>query len=195
MKNLLIILSAFALIFTSCSSDLEKRVADLERRTATLERGGTSAANSISGTNSIAQPVSTNPSISTASNAAPETKPDGPVPTFAFSKESHDFGTIQEGDVVNEVFTFTNNGEAPLIIESARGSCGCTVPQWPKDPIPVGGTGEIQVSFNSKGKPGVQNKTVTITANTYPKITKLSVKANVQKAETTTASTSGPVKN
>ena len=188
-------LSGCALLFTSCSSDLEKRVSDLERRIATLERGGGSASNTISGGNSIAQPVSTTPSISTASTAVEEVEPDGPTPTFAFAKESHDFGSIQEGDVVNEVFTFTNTGEAPLIIESARGSCGCTVPKWPKDPIPVGGTGEIEVSFNSKGKPGVQNKTVTITANTYPKITKLSIKANVQKAETTTASTSGPVKN
>jgi hypothetical protein len=131
--------------------------------------------------------------ISSASNQ--DEAPEGPLPTFQFSKESHDFGTIAEGDVAKHTFTFKNTGEAPLIIESAKGSCGCTVPKWPREPIPVGGDGEIEVAFNSKGKPGIQNKTVTITANTYPKITKISIKANVEKDEQATSSVAGPVKN
>lgn len=87
-------------------------------------------------------------------------------PTLDFDKKTHDFGTIDEGDVVEETFTFTNNGKAPLVITSARGSCGCTVPTWTKEPVAPGETGEMLVKFNSRGKRNQQNKTVTITANT-----------------------------
>jgi hypothetical protein len=93
-----------------------------------------------------------------------------------------DFGTITEGDVVDHVFSFVNEGDAPLIISSATASCGCTVPVWPKAPIAPGEQAEIKVQFNSRSKPGVQNKTVTVTANTYPKVTRLKIKANVNKA-------------
>lgn len=113
----------------------------------------------------------------------PEVKPEGPLPAFEFTEENYDFGTIQEGEVVEKVFTFKNIGEAPLIIESAKASCGCTVPEYSKAPIGIGEEGSLTVKFNSKGKPGIQNKTVTVTANTYPKISRLRIKANVIKAE------------
>ncbi|RRO21840.1 DUF1573 domain-containing protein [Flavobacteriaceae bacterium 14752] len=87
-------------------------------------------------------------------------------PTLDFEKKTHDFGTINEGDVVEHTFTFTNNGKAPLVITNARGSCGCTVPSWTKEPIAPGETGEMLVKFNSRGKRNQQNKTVTVTANT-----------------------------
>jgi len=87
-------------------------------------------------------------------------------PTLEFDKKTHDFGTIDEGDVVEHTFTFTNNGKAPLVITNARGSCGCTVPSWTKEPVAPGETGEMLVKFNSRGKRNQQNKTVTITANT-----------------------------
>ena len=112
-----------------------------------------------------------------------EVKPEGPLPIFEFPEEDHDFGTITEGDEVEKVFKFKNVGEAPLIISSAKASCGCTVPKWPKEPIGVGEEGEIMVRFNSKGKPGVQNKTITITANTYPSTSRLKIKADVTKVE------------
>lgn len=118
-----------------------------------------------------------------------EEKPEGPLPVFEFKEDSYDFGTINEGDEVEHTFAFTNTGDAPLIIQSARGSCGCTVPTWPKEPIPVGGAGEITAKFNSKGKPNMQNKTVTITANTWPKKTTLRIKAMV----TPKAGDEGPI--
>lgn len=188
MKNFVNALFSFLVVTVlgSCSSDLDKRIADLERRVAQLENGGVASNRS--------QPVTT-PVVQTASNdVANLIVPDGPLPTFSFVETSHDFGDIQEGDVVNHTFSFTNNGEIPLIIEGAKASCGCTVPRWPREPIAIGATGEIEVSFNSKGKPGIQNKTVTITANTNPKITKLYIKSNVQKAASETASADGPVK-
>ncbi len=188
MKNYVVAFLSFLLvcILGSCSSDLEKRIADLERRVAQIENGDV--------TSNRAQPAAA-PVVETASGEdLGLTVPDGPMPTFSFVNTTHDFGEIQEGEVVNHTFSFANNGETPLVIESAKASCGCTVPRWPRDPIAVGATGEIEVSFNSKGKPGIQNKTVTITANTNPKITKLYIKSNVVKAAGETASSEGPVK-
>ena len=72
-----------------------------------------------------------------------------------------------------------NTGDEPLIITIAKGSCGCTVPSWPKEPIAPGTTGEFVVRFDSKGKAGFQAKRVTITANTDPVNTYLTVKGQV----------------
>ena len=98
---------------------------------------------------------------------------------FEFEEKEWDFGKINEGEVVTHVFEFKNVGESPLIIQSARASCGCTVPEWTREPIPVNGTGMVEVSFNSTGRPNVQNKTVTIVANTQPEITTLRIRAMV----------------
>ncbi|MAU88815.1 MAG: hypothetical protein CMC40_02775 [Flavobacteriaceae bacterium] len=88
-------------------------------------------------------------------------------PIMTFDKNVHDFGTINEGETVSTLFKFTNTGKSDLIVVDARGSCGCTVPEYPKNvPIPPGGSGELLVSFNSSGNPNMQQKTVTISANT-----------------------------
>ncbi len=87
-------------------------------------------------------------------------------PRFKFDKTEHDFGTINEGDVVETVFAFTNVGKSELIITSAKGSCGCTVPEWPKEPIMPGEAGEIKVKFNSYRKPNLQQKQITLRTNT-----------------------------
>ncbi len=106
----------------------------------------------------------------------------GPTTSITFAENSHDFGTIDEGDVVTHVFTFTNTGDNPLILDRCKGSCGCTVPQCPKEPIAPGATGEIEVKFNSKGKKNKQTKTVTINANTVPEQTRITISANVTPA-------------
>ena len=90
------------------------------------------------------------------------------APVMKFDNDSHDFGKIQEGDKVNYKFNFTNTGKTPLIISSAVASCGCTTPDWPKGPIKPGEGGLINVTFNSMGKKGLQDKMITITANTNP---------------------------
>lgn len=95
-----------------------------------------------------------------------EVKEKLPATTASFSEYEWDFGTIDEGDKVEHTFTFTNTGTNPLVLEKCKGSCGCTVPTCPKEPIPPGGTGEIGVVFNSKGKKNKQTKRVTITCNT-----------------------------
>lgn len=89
------------------------------------------------------------------------------LPVLSFDKTEHDFGTINEGDVIETVFAFTNTGNSDLTILDARGSCGCTVPDYPKNtPISPGDSGEIKVKFDSANKPGNQTKTVTLTTNT-----------------------------
>ena len=154
---------------TACNSDLEKRVSTLERKVVEMENKAVTSSHDAH-----------SELVNTAQVAdQPEEKPEGPLPSFKFSETVHDFGQIKEGDVVTHTFNFTNTGEAPLIIQDAKASCGCTVPSYPKEPIPAGGSGEIVVKFDSSNKPGVQNKTVTITANTYPSTNKLNIKSVV----------------
>ncbi|MBT1703569.1 DUF1573 domain-containing protein [Fulvivirgaceae bacterium PWU20] len=155
---------ALATVFTACKDrEAEKRIAELESRLADLE----------------GKKTATSTSTPTPATAPAEEKPEGPLPAFQFEKTEHDFGTINEGQVVEYTYKFKNTGEAPLIIQGAQGSCGCTVPEWSKDPIPVGGTGYVKAKFDSNGKPNIQNKTVTVTANTWPKQTVLRFKAMV----------------
>lgn len=100
-------------------------------------------------------------------------------PEFSFESESHDFGKIEEGTVAETDFVFTNTGEAPLIISNASGSCGCTVPEWPREPIAPGETGKIHVRFDSSNKPGQQTKQVKLNANTTPNTKVLTISAQV----------------
>lgn len=142
--NYLLALAAAGIMF-SCNSEA-KRSTEENTNTVAAEVRTTSQDQAAAGTET------------TVNNA------DAPVMTFA--ETSFDFGTIQEGEVVKHTFTFTNTGKTPLIIQNATAQCGCTVPDWPREPVAPGAKGEIKVEFNSKGKAGVQNKAVTITSNT-----------------------------
>jgi Protein of unknown function (DUF1573) len=113
------------------------------------------------------------------SNSGKTVVPAGPPTTMKFAEESFDFGSAKEGDVVKHVFKFTNTGDQPLIIANAKGSCGCTVPTWPKEAIAPGATGEINIEFSTAGKPGQQSKRVTVTANTVPTDTFIEIKGMV----------------
>lgn len=96
-----------------------------------------------------------------------------------FESTEWDFGEIDQGDAVDYAFKFVNSGTDPLIITNAKGSCGCTVPEWPREPVAPGGTGVINVKYNSKGKKGKQNKRVTLTTNMVPSQQVLIVKGQV----------------
>lgn len=97
-----------------------------------------------------------------------------------FEKEVHDYGTIENGANGECTFKFTNTGNAPLIISNAKGSCGCTVPSWPKEPIAPGASSEITVKYDTK-RPGAINKSVTITSNAVNEPTKvIRIKGNVK---------------
>ena len=101
--------------------------------------------------------------------------------SFKFSEEEYNFGTIMQGDQVKHDFEFTNTGKDPLVISNAAGSCGCTVPEWPKEPIMGGAKAVIKVTFNSAGKQGVQDKTVTLQSNAKQNPMVLHLKGNVDK--------------
>ena len=101
------------------------------------------------------------------------------LPVITFEEEFHDFGEIQEGQVVEHTFVFTNEGSGPLIISQAKPSCGCTVPEWPRQPIAPGQKGQIKVSFNSSNRAGRQDKRVTLTTNAVPQTKVLNITSTV----------------
>ena len=86
-------------------------------------------------------------------------------PIIEFDTMEYDFGTIVEGTIVDGVFKVTNKGKVDLLISKVQPSCGCTTPDWTKNPIKPGQTGEIKFSFNSNGRVGKQHKSITITSN------------------------------
>lgn len=100
------------------------------------------------------------------------------LPVMTFEKSEHDFGTIEQNTPQEAVFKFTNTGNAPLIITNATSSCGCTVPDPPKEPILPGDSGELLVKFNGAGQNQV-TKTITVTANTEKGSEILRIKAFV----------------
>ncbi|MFN3876295.1 MAG: DUF1573 domain-containing protein [Flavobacteriales bacterium] len=103
-----------------------------------------------------------------------------PKTTITFESYEHDFGTVKQDTKNKHIFRFTNTGKEPLIIESATGSCGCTVPNYPKAPIPPGGKGEIEVEYSPGKQENQQQKSVKVVANTEPKETELRIRAFVQ---------------
>lgn len=94
--------------------------------------------------------------------------PEGPTAKMEFEQTTYDFGAVEDGTRVSQVFTFTNTSDVPLVLTDARGSCGCTIPEWPREPIMPGETASLTVEFNSRNKRGKRNQKVTITANTNP---------------------------
>ena len=105
------------------------------------------------------------------------------ITTMEFEESTFDFGTIVSGEKVSFFAEFKNTGDSPLVIKSAKGSCGCTIPQWPKEPIMPGETSQMLIEFNSKNKQGLTTKRVTITANTEPAQTFLTVTGTIEKDE------------
>ena len=108
-----------------------------------------------------------------------------PKTSIKFNSDMHEFGNVEVNSENKYSFSFTNSGNEPLKISNAKGSCGCTVPNWPKEPILPGESGKIDVVFRpSKGQAGSkQTKTVTVSANTTPENTILKITAFVNKAE------------
>ena len=119
-------------------------------------------------TDLVASPLTANQSAKTVA-----------VPVVEMKETRFDFGEMQQGESVTHDFVLKNTGEADLIISAAKGSCGCTVPQWPKAPISQGEEATIKVTFNSAGKSGKQNKTVTLVTNAIPNTKVLTINGNV----------------
>ena len=171
MKNVFgALMLVSALSFVACQGDAT------DAREQARESLANSADGTVAPTATGAQP-STAPGTMTAENQTPT----GPTTTMQFEQTDFDFGSVKEGEKVKHTYKFKNTGSEPLIISSAKGSCGCTVPKWPSEPIAPGATGQIDVEFDSKGKPGKQTKRVTVNANTVPAQTFLNISGNVEK--------------
>ena len=158
MKILKIILCFFVIVSFSCN-DLVKKVEDEKE-------------------DRISAKLVNNPIT------AKKGKETGPLPEISFDKLQYNFGKINQGESVSHQFVFTNTGEAELIIANAKGSCGCTVPKWPREPIAPGESEEIKVTFNSAGKSGKQRKTITLVTNAIPNTIVLTVSAEILTEQT-----------
>lgn len=163
LKNILYLLVVGALL-ASCQS-ASNDVRDAARQNI--------ANNAVQPANPAATPAQTTPA----------TQPTGPTTTMSFAETEFNFGTVLEGEKVSHTYSFTNTGNEPLILSNAQGSCGCTVPKWPREPIAPGASADIVVEFNSKGKRGTRNQKVTITANTNPPQTFIYLKGEVTPAD------------
>ncbi len=126
-----------------------------------------------------ATPQTTPTEAQTAPQQQATAKPNPNATEMTFAEKEFDFGKIKQGDKVSHTFTFKNTGANDLVITNAVGSCGCTVPEYPKEAIKPGKTGKMKVTFDSTGKSGDQKKTVTITANTAAGMETISIKAKV----------------
>ena len=123
----------------------------------------------------VSPDIINNPATASGKNS------DKKLPVFKFEETAHYFGTIHSGERMSYDFKFKNTGNAALIISQATGSCGCTVPEYPKDPIKPGEEGVIKVKYNSEGHGGMISKTVTLLANTIPNTKVLTISAEVIK--------------
>ena len=195
MKNLVSSIVAIVFLslvtFSSCKSD---KAADATASTdatvvpvAAATPGATAAATTTTTTTPSGTNVTVNSQTPVSVGATPAgteaAAQTGPTTLVTFKETTFDYGKVKDGDVVKHEYKFTNTGKEPLIISDAKGSCGCTVPTWPKDPIAPGASSTIHVEFNSKGKLGPQSKKVTLTANTNPAQTYLTIKGEVTPAK------------
>lgn len=184
-KNILLVI-AILWVFTACDNKAKENTTD---ETTTSETTGTPGVKTSADGNTTVKNNNMTVSNNT-NNTVEKSSEEGPKADIKFEKTEHDFGEIAEGTLAKHTFNFTNTGKVPLIIKDARGSCGCTVPDWPRNPIEPGKTGEIKVQFNSQGRSGMQTKTVTLTTNTKAGTQMLQIKAKVKAV----AKVKGPVK-
>lgn len=131
------------------------------------------AAKAANATNEKAVAATAGPNPPQAAQAEPTT-------TIKFKTETHDFGTLQEGDPAEAEFLFTNTGKKPLIIQNVQPGCGCTTPFWSKDPVAPGKTGVIKAAYGTKGRVGAFNKNITVTSTAGTNV--IYIKGTVEKA-------------
>lgn len=128
---------------------------------------------------SFAQTSKTPPTKQTATPAAP-VKKEGASLDFKFTE--HNFGELEEGPKAAVDFVFTNTGSKPLILTDVKASCGCTTPDWPKEPIAPGQSSKIKVEYNTQGRPGDFTKSITITSNESDQPKMIYIKGKVKGA-------------
>ena len=175
----IIALSVIAFGLTSCKKETKTE----ETTTETVAADTTMAP--------AAMPDSMNTSATTETSASSQmsgaetttsaaAKSDQPLTTIALAQSNYDFGTIKKGSKVNHVYEITNTGKNPLIISEVKPGCGCTAPEFTKEPIMPGKKGKITLSFDSSSFDGAVSKYADVFANVEKAPIKLTFVANVQ---------------
>lgn len=160
-SNYLVLTVLTIVVFASCQSNWSAELDSNRSDTSSVE-----SSNGIS--DLISLPITAGGTLDTTQLAI-----------LDFASKEFRFDTILEGDKVIHHFKFKNSGSKSLLIHDVRTSCGCTIPEWPKVPITPGDSSAIVVSFDSKGRPGMQNKNIKIYANTYPNISEIVISGYV----------------
>ena len=175
-------LLAVALLVSVGYQFMNKKSSDPSGNVTKIQAGVPSNNTSTTATNTnvASNNAATNTNTTTPAAPAEGTSAGLPKTNLNWSGMEHDFGNIQQDTENTHVFAFTNTGNEPLIIEKAKGSCGCTVPEYPKEPIAPGESSEIKVVYKPGKQKSNQTKKVTVTANTDPVQTILTIKANVE---------------
>lgn len=180
----LLALIALTLIVNTYMTSSKKSVATPAANSANgqpqstaVQTPGTNPATNLNPNPNLATTI--NPNEPTLVNPTTPSDPNQKKTRITFGGYKHDFGKIKQNSTNNYSFKFTNTGDEPLIITGATGSCGCTVPNYPKEPIAPGKTATIDVEYKPGTQKGVQEKKVTVTANTEPNQTILTIAADV----------------
>ena len=156
---------------SSCKNDAADTATDTAAVPAGTEAGAATPTPGLA--------ASPDPNVTATAAGTEPAAPTGPTTAMSFAETEFNFGKVKAGEKVQHEYVFKNTGKEPLVISNAKGSCGCTVPEWPKEPIAPGASGKIKVEFDSKGKSGQQTKQVTITANTDPVQSIIYIKGDV----------------
>lgn len=126
--------------------------------------------------------ISANAIAQTAPTSVPAVQENPNQADIAFEKETHDFGAIPQGTPASYTFVFKNSGKEPLIITNAAAGCGCTTPEWTKEPIKPGQKGFVKATFNA-ASPGMFTKSVTVMSNGKKSTVVLTIKGEVKPVE------------
>ena len=163
-KKFVYLFAAVAMMATSCQDSASSKIKDVSTETDVVV---------------LDDAASTPEQMPAATEVVEKVSTEG-KPVMTFDNNIHDFGNLKAGANADYSFKFKNTGEADLLITNAQGSCGCTVPEYPKEPIKPGETGQIKVSYSSGSQQGQQSKTVTLTTNSASGEERLVIKANVE---------------
>ncbi|MBP6455950.1 MAG: DUF1573 domain-containing protein [Chitinophagaceae bacterium] len=169
MKKVIFIFTVLAMTSSVASAQFNKKAKNKKNVAATTQT--TTQTKKVDPATTVTSDVRT---------AAPTTTPNEVDKKMKFNTEVHDFGTVPEGGSISYDFEFKNISSEPIVLSNVQASCGCTTPTWPKEPVLKGKSAKITATYNTQGRPGGFNKTITITSNAGVKV--VTIRGNVEKA-------------
>jgi hypothetical protein len=186
MKKLFLVLLSTGVMLASVNAQDKKAVKTAQAAAKPVAPVVKTVANAPTTVNIPAQQI---PTPVNAPTTTPQvaTAPNPNAADLKFKTEKHDFGTVPEGPQAKFDFEFTNEGKEPLILSNVQASCGCTTPEWPKEPILPGKSAKVTAIYNTQGRPGQFTKSITVSSNAKTPSIVLMINGTVEKAPATTA--------